>query len=104
MSIAFILIAAAVSRWQESDLEKDLFIATFRSFVQLIAIGYVLELVFELHDPIFTVVILLAMTVIAGRTTAKRAKKTPHAQMISLLLDRIRHGHDAGAAGDAGRL
>ena len=85
MSIAFILIAAAVSRWQESDLEKDLFIATFRSFVQLIAIGYVLELVFELHDPIVTVVILLAMTVIAGRTTAKRAKKTPHAQMIPLL-------------------
>ena len=85
MSIAFIFIAAAVSRWQDSVLEKDLFIATFRSFVQLIAIGYVLELVFELHDPLFTVAILLVMTVIAGRTTAKRAQKTPQAQLISLL-------------------
>ncbi len=85
LSIAFILIAAAVSRWQDSDLEKDLFIATFRSFIQLIAIGYVLELVFEIDTPVFTVGILLIMTLTAGRTTARRAKGTPHAQTISLL-------------------
>ncbi|MCY4465885.1 MAG: iron export ABC transporter permease subunit FetB [Chloroflexi bacterium] len=85
LSIAFILVAAAVSRWQSSDLEKDLLIATVRSFVQLIAIGYVLELVFELDSPLFTVVILLVMTLTAGRTTAKRAQRTPNAQLISLL-------------------
>lgn len=85
LSIAFILVAAAVSRWQSSDLEKDLLIATVRSFVQLIAIGYVLELVFELDSPLFTVVILLVMTLTAGRTTAKRAHQTPNAQSISLL-------------------
>ena len=85
LSIAFILVAAAVSRWQDSDLEKDLVIATFRSFIQLIAIGYVLELVFEFDNPLFTIGILLVMTVTAGRTTARRAKKTPQAQVISLL-------------------
>ena len=85
LSIAFILVAAAVSRWQDSDLEKDLVIATFRSFIQLIAIGYVLELVFEFDNPLFTIGILLVMTVTAGRTTARRAKKTPQAQAISLL-------------------
>ncbi|MCY4145834.1 MAG: iron export ABC transporter permease subunit FetB [Chloroflexi bacterium] len=85
LSVAFILVAAAVSRWQSSDLEKDLLIATVRSFVQLIAIGYVLELVFELDSPLFTVVILLVMTVTAGRTTAQRAQHTPNAQLISLL-------------------
>jgi putative ABC transport system permease protein len=85
LSIVFILIAAAVSRWQESDLEKDLLIATFRSFVQLIAIGYVLELVFTSNNPIFTLVILLVMTAIAGHTTANRAKKTPNARPIALL-------------------
>lgn len=85
LSIAFIGIAAVVSRWQDSDLEKDLAIATFRSFIQLIAIGYVLELVFEIDNPAFTVGILLIMTLTAGRTTARRAKGTPHAQIISLL-------------------
>ena len=85
MSAAFILIAAAVSRWQNSDLEKDLVIATFRSFIQLIAIGYVLELVFEIDSPLFTVAILMVMTLTAGSTTAKRAKSTPRARTIALL-------------------
>ena len=85
MSAAFILMAAAVSRWQSSDLEKDLVIATFRSFIQLIAIGYVLELVFEIDSPLFTVVILMVMTLIASSVTAKRAQDTPKAQSIALL-------------------
>lgn len=85
LSIAFILVAVAVSRWQEADLEKDLLVATFRSFVQLIAIGYVLDLVFKSNSPPFTLGILLIMTAIAGRTTAHRAKKTPNAQTIALL-------------------
>lgn len=85
LSIAFILIAAAVSRWQKSELEKDLVIATFRSFVQLIAIGYVLELVFEIDSPLFTLAILLVMTLTAGRTTAQRARSTPQATSIALL-------------------
>ena len=84
LSIAFILVAAAVSRWQSSDLEGDLLIATARSFVQLIAIGYVLELVFELDSPLFTLAILAVMTITAGRTTAKRAHRTPKAQFVSL--------------------
>ena len=85
LSIAFILIAAAISRWQESDLEKDLLIATMRSLIQLIAIGYVLELVFEMDNPLFTIVILLVMIIIAGRTSAKRAKSTPNAQFVALM-------------------
>ena len=85
MAAAFILMAAAVSRWQSSDLEKDLVIATFRSFIQLIAIGYVLELVFEIDSPLFTVVILMVMTLIASSVTAKRAQDTPKAQSIALL-------------------
>ena len=85
LSVAFVLIAAAISRWQRSDLEKDLAIATVRSFIQLIAIGYVLELVFEIDVPLFTVAILLVMITIAGRTSGKRAVKTPHGVLIAWL-------------------
>ena len=85
MSIAFVFIAAAISRWQNSDLEKDLAIATVRSFIQLIAIGYVLELVFEMDIPLFTIAILLVMITIAGHTSGKRAKKTPNGKLIALL-------------------
>lgn len=85
LSVVFMLVAIGVSHWQESDLEKELLVATIRSFVQLIAIGYVLELVFDVDNPLITVLILVVMTVVAGRTTANRARKTPNAQMIALV-------------------
>ncbi len=92
LSVAFVFIAAAVSRWQSSDLEKDLAIATVRSFIQLIAIGYVLELVFELDYPAFTLAILLVMISIAGRTSGKRAKRTPNGVTVALLAIGIGSG------------
>ena len=85
LSVVFVLVAIGVSRWQEADLEKDLLIATVRSFIQLIAIGFALELIFEQDNPLWTIIILAVMIFIAGRTTANRAKSTPQAQAIALL-------------------
>lgn len=79
-----ILISLIISRWREADLEKDLLIATVRSFVQLIAIGYALEFIFNLDSPLWTLTLLALMTTIAGRTAAQRGKKIPHAQWVAL--------------------
>ena len=49
--LALVLIAALVSRWQKLDLEKDILIASVRAFVQLIAIGYALTLIFSHRQP-----------------------------------------------------
>ncbi|MDE2634752.1 MAG: iron export ABC transporter permease subunit FetB [Chloroflexota bacterium] len=92
LSIAFVFIAAAISRWQRSDLEKDLAIAALRSFIQLIAIGYALELVFEMDVPLFTIAILLVMITIGGRTSGARAKNTPNAVMVAFLAIGIGSG------------
>ena len=92
LSIAFIVVAAAVSRWQSSDLETDLFIATARSFIQLIAIGYVLELVFEMDVPVFTVGILMVMITIGARTSGNRAQRTPNAALVAFLAIGIGSG------------
>ena len=104
MSIAFVFIAAAISRWQHSDLEKDLAVAALRSFIQLIAIGYVLELVFEMDVPLFTIAILLVMITIGGRTSGARAKKTPNGVMVAFLAIGIGSGLDHRPAGGAGRI
>ncbi|MEM6530117.1 MAG: iron export ABC transporter permease subunit FetB [Chloroflexota bacterium] len=87
LSATFVLIAAGVSRWQSADLERDLVIATVRSFIQLILIGYALELVFDQDNPFFTVGILMLMVAIAGRTSSARVKKlarAPHIGVISI--------------------
>jgi putative ABC transport system permease protein len=78
-TLALVALAAAVSFWQKADLERDIGIAAFRSFIQLTAIGYVIKLIFE-ADTIWLVFALLTVMVVFGALTARsRAKKVPGA-------------------------
>ena len=73
----------------KADLERDIGIATVRSFVQLTAIGYAIKLIFE-ADTLWLVFGLLAVMVVFGALTARsRAKKVPGAfwpLLIALAL------------------
>lgn len=84
-SVVFILVAVGVSRWQSADLEKDLLIATVRAFIQLVLIGYALELIFDLDQPAWTLAILVVMTLIAARTTGQRVKGLNNGFITALL-------------------
>jgi putative ABC transport system permease protein len=78
-TLALVALAAAVSFWRKADLERDIGVATVRSFIQLTAIGYVIKLIFE-ADTIWLVFVLLAVMVFFGALTARgRAKKVPGA-------------------------
>jgi putative ABC transport system permease protein len=74
-TLALVALAAAVSFWRKADLERDIGIATLRSFIQLTAIGYVIKLIFE-ADTLWLVFALLSVMVVFGALTARgRAKK-----------------------------
>jgi putative ABC transport system permease protein len=78
-TLALVVLAAGISFWRKADLEEDIAVAAFRSFVQLTAIGYVIKLIFE-ADTIWLVLALLAVMVLFGALTARnRAKKVPGA-------------------------
>jgi UDP-glucose/iron transport system permease protein len=78
-ALGLVAIAVIASRWQHADLEKDVGIAVARSFVQLTAIGFVIDIIFE-EDDIALVVALLAVMVIFGAFTARqRAQLVPDA-------------------------
>jgi putative ABC transport system permease protein len=78
-TLVLVCLAAAISLWRRADLERDIGIATVRSFIQLTAIGYAIELIFE-ADTIWLVFVLLAVMVVFGALTARgRAKKVPGA-------------------------
>jgi putative ABC transport system permease protein len=84
-ALALVAIAIAVSVWRRTDLERDIGIAVVRSFVQLIAIGYVIQLIFD-EDSLALVVALITVMVVFGAFTARsRAKKVPHA-FVPLLI------------------
>jgi putative ABC transport system permease protein len=78
-TLALVALAAAISFWRRADLERDIAVATVRSFVQLTAIGYAIQLIFD-ADTIWLVFALLGVMVVFGALTARyRAKKVPGA-------------------------
>ena len=78
-SLALVAIAAAVSLWRRAELESDLAIAVLRSFLQLSAVGYVIQAIFD-SDSLWLVALLLAAMVAFGAATARgRAKAVPGA-------------------------
>jgi putative ABC transport system permease protein len=78
-ALVLVALAAAVSLWRGADLERDIAVATLRSFVQLTAIGYAIEVIFE-ADTIWLVLVLLAVMVVFGALTARsRARQVPDA-------------------------
>ena len=69
-SLALIAIAIAASRWRRADLEEDIAVAVIRSFVQLTAVGYVIQAIFD-SDSLALVAALLAFMVVFGAWTAR---------------------------------
>src|SRR3712207_9466650 len=50
LTLGLVAVAVALSLHQKLDLERDIGIAVVRSFVQLLAIGYVIDYVFGLES------------------------------------------------------
>ena len=84
-SLALIAVAIAVSFWRRAELEQDIAVAVLRSFLQLTAVGYVIQAIFD-TDSLWLVVALLAGMVGFGAWTARgRAKAVPGATAPILL-------------------
>jgi putative ABC transport system permease protein len=86
-SLALIAVAIAVSFWRRAELERDIAVAVIRSFLQLTAVGYVIQAIFD-SDSLWLVAALLAGMVGFGTWTARgRAKGVPDATApIALAL------------------
>ena len=78
-SLALIAVAVAVSFWRRAELEQDIAVAVVRSFLQLTAVGFVIQAIFD-SDSLWLVAALLAGMVAFGTWTARgRARAVPRA-------------------------
>ena len=86
-TLALVALAAAVSLWRRAELEGDLTVAVLRSFLQLTAVGYVIQAIFD-WDSLWLVGALLAGMVAFGTATARsRASAVPGATLpLALAL------------------
>jgi putative ABC transport system permease protein len=84
-AVALAALAAAVSFWRDAELEQDIGIAVLRSFLQLTAIGYLIQLIFDEDNLIFVLALLAVMVGFGALTARSRAKRVPGA-LLPLLV------------------
>ena len=84
-TLALVALAVAASLYRRAELEADLGMAVLRSFLQLTAIGYVIQAIFE-SDSLWLVVALLAVMIGFGAVTARRRARAVPGALLPLLL------------------
>ncbi|MFN5924635.1 MAG: ABC transporter permease, partial [Pseudanabaena sp.] len=79
IAVGMIAIATSFSVWQKLDIAKNLIIATFRSIIQLIVVGFLLDAVFEIKQPVVILFIIFLMSLMAAREAKNRVReKVPY--------------------------
>jgi putative ABC transport system permease protein len=78
-AIGLIAIAVAVSVWEKLGLELNLALATGRTILQLLVLGYVFEFIFAVNNPgavLAILAVILTITAIVARN--RISPKIPH--------------------------
>ena len=70
-----ILLAVGFARVWQIGQEKQLLWASIRMVLQLLAVGYLLNLIFTVHSPLPVLLMLLAMTGFSLQVAGSRIKK-----------------------------
>jgi putative ABC transport system permease protein len=78
-ALALVAVAFAVSAWQRIGVEGDVAAAALRAFLQLTAIGYVIDAIFEADRLVFVVALIAVMVGFGALTARRRADKVPNA-------------------------
>jgi putative ABC transport system permease protein len=84
-TLALVAVAAAASFWRRAELEGDLAVAVLRSFLQLTAVGYVIQAIFD-SDSLWLVALLLAAMVAFGSATARRRARAVPGSLGPIVL------------------
>ena len=76
LASSLILATGVVSILLKLKLEKQLFIASIRTVIQLLLVGYLLKWVFSLDSIPAVTVLGLIMVIIAGSAAVSRSSRT----------------------------
>ena len=74
ITLIFVLIPLLLSKALRLHLEKDMIIATVRSIIQLLAVGYVLQFVFDSEKLIYILLMVLLMIVAATQNVRRKGQ------------------------------
>jgi putative ABC transport system permease protein len=84
VALVLVVVAIGVSRWWKIPVQKDMAFGSVRAFVQLVAVGYALEYIFDLESPWLILLAMLIMLVVGAYVAAGRAKQVDGALVVTL--------------------
>ncbi|KAL9251543.1 ALUMINUM SENSITIVE 3-like protein [Drosera capensis] len=82
-ALAVVLMAVVLSRMQKLGLEWEMMYSILRAFLQLSAIGFVLQFIFNQQNSGWIILAYLFMVTIAGYTAGQRAKHVPRGKYVA---------------------
>jgi putative ABC transport system permease protein len=88
-ALALVAVAIGISIWERARLEGDIALAALRAFVQLTAIGFVINAIFKSDKLVFVFLLVGVMVVVGAFTARHRARAVPGAfwpLLIALAL------------------
>lgn len=74
LTLIFVFIPLVLSKTLNLGLEKDTIIATIRSIIQLLAVGYILKFVFDAQSFLYIFLMLALMIVVATLNARKKGE------------------------------
>lgn len=74
IALTFVVIPVVLSSYFKLGLEKDAIIATVRSIIQLLIVGYLLQFVFDKEHIVYTLIMVAIMIVAATQNARKKGK------------------------------
>ena len=86
LCLGLIAIAIVLSLWRRLGLEKQLVYSAGRSLIQLIAIGYILDIVFAIDNWLMVLAILGVMIAIASIVTRNRIDQKLKGLLPTVIL------------------
>lgn len=72
LTLIFVCIPLLLSKILKLDLEKDTLIATLRSIIQLLAVGYILKFVFDANSYSYILLMVALMIIVATLNARKK--------------------------------
>ncbi len=85
ISLVLVALAIAISRYWKIPVAKEMAIGSVRSFVQLVAVGYALDIIFGLESAWFIAGALMVMIIVGAYTAIGRVKNLSGVFTISFI-------------------
>jgi putative ABC transport system permease protein len=85
LALVLVAVAIAIARWWKIPVEKEMAFGSVRSFIQLVAVGYALEFIFELESLWLILLAILIMIIVAAYTVRGRAKMISGTFIIAFI-------------------